>query len=66
MIEVDEHVHRPKLSAQFIASDDFSGSFEQSSQHLKGLFLKSYFVSALTQLSGLKVNLERTEAENDG
>jgi len=66
MIEVDERVHRPKLIAQFIAGDDFSGSFEQSSQHLKGLFLKSYFVSTLTQLSCLQVHFERAEPDDSG
>jgi hypothetical protein len=40
MIEGDEGVRRPELAAQFLSSNEFSPSFKQRCQQLKGLFLE--------------------------
>ena|SRR5215831_11326963 len=66
VIEVDERIHGPELGTQLIASNKFPWSLEQRSQHLKGLLLKSYFVSPLAQFSGLQVHFERTEPDDSG
>jgi hypothetical protein len=56
MIEVDKGIRRPELAAQFFSGDDFSRSFQQRRQHLKGLFLKLYLLPLLPQLPGAQKN----------
>jgi hypothetical protein len=64
MIEVDEGIRRPELAAQFLSSNQFSWSFKQRRQHLKGLFLELYLLSPLAQFPGVEIDLERTETDN--
>jgi hypothetical protein len=66
VIEVDERVRRPELAPQFLSGNDFSRLFKQRGQHLKWLFLEFYLLSALAQLSGAEIYLERTESNNSG
>jgi hypothetical protein len=64
MIEVNEGILRPEFAAQFFSGNDFSRAFKQSGQHLQRLFLELYLLSPLAELSGLKINLKRSEAGN--
>jgi hypothetical protein len=66
VIEVDEGVFGPEFAAQFLSGHDFSRSFEQCGQHLKGLLLELYLLSALAEFPRAEIDLERTEADNSG
>ena len=66
VIEVDESVRRPELTAQFLSGDDFSGPFKQRRQNLQGLFLELYPLSPLAQFPGVEIELECTDTDNSG
>ncbi len=66
VIEVDEGVCRPELATQFLPGNQFSRSFKQRCQHLKGLFLELYLLSPLAQFPCVEIHLERTETDNSG
>jgi hypothetical protein len=64
MIEVDEGVCRPELTAQFLPANHLAGPFKQCRQHLKWLFLELYPLSPLVQFPGMEIDLEGTETNN--
>jgi hypothetical protein len=64
VIKVDKGVRRPELAAQLLSRNQFSRPFQQSRQHLKGLFLESYLLTALPQLPGVEIYLEGAETDN--
>ena len=66
MIEIDEGVFRPELTVQFLASNQFSRSFQQCDEYLKWLLLQLYFLPTLAEFSGREIDLKRTEADDSG
>src|SRR5579859_1996321 len=63
-IKINECVPRPYSSLQFLPGDNFSGLFQQGSQHLERLPLDADFGPKLAQLKGAQVNLEDCEAQH--
>ena len=64
MVEFNEGILGPDLPAQFFASDEFAGMFEQNREYLKGLFLEANARATLAQFSRMKIGLEKAEADD--
>ena len=64
VIEVNEGVSRPELFAEFLASHDSAGAFQQNSEHCERLFLDSEACAVLAKFARDQVRLKHTEARN--
>src|SRR5713101_6665855 len=62
VVKIDKRVGRPEFLLKFLASDQFTGTFEQHSQHLKWLALQNESVSVVAQFGGSQIELELAEA----
>jgi hypothetical protein len=56
----------PDPRLKFLASNYFSGTFEEHRQHAKGLFLQGYAAASLMYVAGAEVNFEEPGAHTAG
>jgi len=62
VVEVNEGVGGPDALLQFFTRDHLTWTFQQDLQNLQWLFLQLDPYTPLAQFSGIRVNLEGTEA----
>src|SRR5580765_5462999 len=63
MVEINEDFIWPEPGTQFLATDQFSGSFEEQGQDLKRLAGETDLGAVLPQFTRLQVNLIALEAD---
>jgi hypothetical protein len=61
VIELDYRVIRPELLTDFLAKNDFAGTFEQRDQYLERLVLETDPEIVLTQFGAAQIELKRSE-----
>jgi|SRR5215471_1717319 len=66
VVEIYERVLRPDLAAQLFTAHYLPGSFQQDSEHLKGLILNPDALALLAQFSSAKVHFENPETQRFG
>ena len=66
MIEVDESVRRPELTAQFLSGDDFSGAFQAAPPKLARAVPGALSSVPAGAVPGCGIDLECTETDNSG
>ena len=65
-LEIHESIGRPKLGAQFVATDYLARLFEQGLQNVKWPSLQTYARAVLTQLAGIEKNFEGAKSNREG
>ena len=63
VFEVNDGVIRPEVFAEFLASDEFAGMFQQNRKNGDGLALELELRTVLPQLSRLPVEFKRSETD---
>jgi hypothetical protein len=63
MVEIDEGVGRPDLFPEFVASNQVSGSPQQSGKHVQRLSLQAQLPATLAELARADVQLKSVEAQ---
>src|SRR5262249_7439746 len=61
VIKIDEGVSGPEFCAQFFASDDLAGTFEQRGEKSERLILETDALAVVAQFSCLQIQLKRSE-----
>ena len=63
MVKIHKGVCRPQLITKFFPGHFFARSFQQGSQHTKGLILKADLHPPFSQLACAEVHFELTQTE---
>jgi hypothetical protein len=62
VVEIDKRVGGPEAAAEFLASDDLAGRFEEHGEDLEGLILETETMPVVAEFTRTQIELIRAEA----